>query len=57
MLDWDKTETDQVVVSPARITIADAAMILRMNSLAQGVRPQIGIAYVREAMRGPFQAM
>ena len=36
MLGWDKTETDQVVVTAARITIADAAMILRMNSLAQG---------------------
>ena len=61
ILGWDDIETDQVVVV-TRTTIADAAMILSMKCIAflRGSTEcdrQIGISDVREAMRGPIQAM
>jgi hypothetical protein len=62
ILGWDDIETDQVVVVVTRTTIADAAMILSMKCIAflRGSTEcdrQIGISDVREAMRGPIQAM
>jgi hypothetical protein len=61
-LGCDDVETDQVVAIAARTTIADAAMILRMKSIAfprwfYRVRPAIGMFDVREPMRGSIQAM